>query len=83
MELATSSNVAPARRKPRKRTPTPRRVRIRMNVTECAAHCGVHSNTIRSWCHANKIPHIHLGGRFGFDRVAIDRWLASHTQAGE
>jgi excisionase family DNA binding protein len=63
-------------------TPTSRRprvVRTRMSVAEVARYLERHENTIRLWARARAIPTIRIGRRIEFDRVAIDRWLASKT----
>lgn len=50
-----------------------------ITVTELAALCGVHPDTIYKALRRGDIPHVRVGSRYVLHRRRIRRWLTGNT----
>ncbi len=50
-----------------------------MGIDQVASYIGLSHHTVYKFVSQRKIPHVKLGKLVKFDRLEIDKWIASHS----
>jgi excisionase family DNA binding protein len=53
-----------------------------LKAEELARLLNVRPTTVYAWAQTGFVPHIRIGGCVRFDRVAVDKWLATKRRSG-